>query len=315
MPETIQFVKDLLQTVISVLRTKRRAQLFVGADALNAWSGLLLRKLGFTRFVIMFAIDYTPRRFPNKAVNLLYYILNLTAVRQCDLLWTVSRRIKEVYLRNYCARCPILVVLGGTIKPEKISDTGTIKNRLVFLGNLEQSKGLQLAVAAIPQIKKQIPDIKLTVIGHGPYYSALARLVEHLEVEDSVEFIGHMHDHQAAMQMLTQCDIGLAPYVPDATNISMYGFPLKIIEYFAAGLPVVTTNISEMAPVISNMNAGIIIDYNTESFANAVIQLLSDAALLQTYKKNALRIGQDYSWDNIFDQALAQTIRILYKHS
>jgi len=314
-PEIVHFIKDLLLTIISALRIKRRTQLFVGADALNTLSGLILRRLGFTRFVIMFAIDYTPRRFSNKAVNFLYHILNLAVARHCDLLWAVSTRIKESYLRIYRARCPILVVLGGTTRPKKISDTGTIRNRLVFLGNLDKSKGLQIAIAAIPQVKKQIPSIKLLVIGHGPYYSALAKLVEDLEIEDSVEFVGHVQDHQKVMQMLSQCDIGLAPYVPDATNISMYGFPLKIIEYFAAGLPVVTTSISEMALVISDVNSGIIIDYNTESFANAVVRLLSDAALLQTYKKNALSIGQDYSWDNIFDHALAQTIKILYKQN
>jgi len=314
-PETVQFIKDLFLTIIFALRIRRRAQFFVGADALNALSGLLLRRLGFTRFVILFAIDYTPRRFSNRAVNFLYHILNVVVASRCDLLWAVSNRIKQAYIQIYGAKCPILVVQGGTNKPEAISDTRTNQNRLVFLGNLEQSKGLQLAIQAIPKIKKQIPDIKLIVIGDGPYYNALAKLTGDLEIEDGVEFVGRVPDHKAAVQMLAQCDIGLAPYVPDATNISIYGFPLKIIEYLAAGLPVVTTNVSEMAPTISDRNAGLIIDYNTESLATAVVHLLSDGALLQTYKKNALSIGKDYSWDNIFDHALAQTINILYKQN
>jgi len=310
-PETILFVKDLFLTIIFALRMKRRVQLFIGTDALNALSGLFLRMLRFTRFLILFVIDYTPRRFPNKTVNLLYHALNLVVARRCDLLWVVSERIKQTHLQVYGTRCPILVVQGGTNKPQAISDTRTAHNRLVFLGNLDESKGLQLAIQALPRIKERIPEVKLIVIGDGPYYSSLVKLVRELRIEHSVEFVGHMPDHQKVMQILAQCDVGLAPYIPDVKNISMYGFPLKTVEYLAAGLPVIMTNVSEMAHKLSAMNAGILIDYKVEDMVNAVIHLLTDKSRLQSYKENAIRLGREYSWDRIFNQVLTKTIKIL----
>jgi glycosyltransferase involved in cell wall biosynthesis len=227
------------------------------------------------------------------------------------MLWAVSERIKQVYRQVYGIQCPILVVPGGTKNYPAISDTKTNNYRLAFLGNLDEFKGLQLAVQALPEIKKYIPEVKLIVVGDGPYHNNLVKLVDHLGVRHDVEFVGHIPNHQKAMQMVAQCDIGLATYVPDLKNISMYGFPLKIIEYLAAGLPVITTKVSEWVHKLSVMNAGIIIDYDVKSFVNAVTFLLSDESRLQLYKENALRLGREYSWDRIFNQAMIETIKTL----
>jgi len=105
---------------------------------------------------------------------------------------------------------------------------------------------------------------------------------------------------------LTRCDVGLNLYVPDATSISVCSDPCKIKEYLTAGLPVIVTNVPEAAREISAMSAGIVIDYKVKSLANAVIFLLNNQALLQTYKKNALKLRQKYLWDKIFNQTLAK---------
>lgn len=312
-PEIALFIKDLLLTVIFALRIRRRVQLFIGADALNALSGIFLRIMGFTRFVVLFAIDYTPRRFPNRLLNFLYHTLNMVVARHCDLVWAVSRRIKKAYCEVYGTRCPIIIVPGGANRPPVTPDPQITHNRLVFLGTLEKSKGLQLAIRVLPLIKERIPKVKLLVIGTGSYYDDLKKLANELEVQDTIEFVGHLLNHEKAMLMLTQCDIGLAPYVPEVTNISAYGAPFKIREYLMAGLPVIVTNVPETVREVSDMHAGIVIDYKVENLANAIVHLLSDQALLRTYKENAIRLGQEFLWDKIFDHTMAETIRILGK--
>jgi len=57
------------------------------------------------------------------------------------------------------------------------------------------------------------------------------------QMGDGIEFIGHLPNHEKVMLTLTRCDFGLAPYVPDATSISVCGDPCKIKEYLTAGLP------------------------------------------------------------------------------
>ncbi len=312
-PETVMFIKDLLLTIIFALRTRRPVQLFIGADALNALSGIILRAIGFTPFVILFAIDFTPRRFSNRLTNFLYHTLNLVVARHCDLIWAVSRRIKKGYQEVYGIQRPIIIVPAGAHRAPVTPDPQITHNRLVFLGTLDKSKGLQLAIRALPIIRERIPDVKLFIIGTGSYHDDLVRLVNDLQVENAVEFIGHLPNHKRVMLMLTQCDIGLAPYVPDVTSISVYGAPFKIREYLIAGLSVIVTNVPETVQEVSDRHAGVVIDYEVESLANAVIHFLSDQALLQTYKENAIRLGQEYLWDKIFDHALAETIRMLVK--
>lgn len=312
-PQIVLFIKDLFLTLTFAVMMKHRAQLFIGADALNALGGILLRTIGFTRSVVLFAIDYTPKRFPNPLINFLYHALNLVVARRCDMIWAVSRRIRRAYRETYGAQCPIIIVPAGAHRSPTTPDPEVKYDRLVFLGNLVKSKGLQLAIRALPLIKDRIPKVKLLVIGMGNYYNDLTRLANDIGIQNAVKFVGHIRDHEKVMQMLTCCDIGLAPYVPDPTSISICGAPCKLTEYLMTGLPVIVTNVPETAQEISAMSAGIVIDYKVESFANAIIRLLGDHALLQTYKKNALRLGQEYLWDKIFDRALSETIRILCK--
>ncbi|MFB0501502.1 MAG: glycosyltransferase [Candidatus Bathyarchaeia archaeon] len=285
--------------------------LFIGADALNALSGICLRTIGFTQSVVLFAIDYTPRRFPNRLINFLYHTLNLVVARHCDFVWAVSGRIKRAFHEAYCTRCPIIIVPAGAHMPAVTPDPQISHNRLVFLGTLDRSKGLQLVIHAMPIIREQIPKVKLLVIGTGGYHDDLVKLANELGVQDAIEFVGHLLNHEKVMLMLTRCDIGLAPYVPDVTSISAYGAPFKIREYLIAGLPVIVTNVPEGVQEVSDRHAGIVVDYKVERLVNAIIHLLSNQALLQSYKENAIRLGQEYLWDKIFDSTLDETIKKL----
>jgi len=312
-PQIVLFIKDLLLTIIFAVAMRHRAQLFIGADALNALGGMLLHKMGLVRSVVLFAIDYTPRRFSNSLINSLYHTLNVVVARHCNMIWAVSKRIKRAYREIYGAQCPIIIVPAGAHRPPVLPDPQIRHNRLVFLGNIDESKGLQLVIRALPLIRERIPQVKTLVIGTGSYYDDLVKLANELEVQDAIEFIGHLPNHERVMLTLTRCDVGLAPYVPEATSISVYGDPCKIKEYLIAGLPVIVTDVPETAREVSAMCAGTIIDYKVESLANAIIHLLGDQALLQTYKKNAIRLGQEYLWDKIFNHTMAETIRILGK--
>jgi len=273
-PQIVLFIKDLLLTIIFAVAMRHRAQLFIGADALNALGGILLHKIGFVRSVVLFAIDYTPKRFSNSLINSLYHTLNVVVARHCDIIWAVSKRIKRAYREIYGAQCPIIIVPAGAHRPPVLPDPQIRHNYLIFLGNIDKSKGLQLVIRALPLIRERIPQVKILVIGTGSYYDDVVELANGLEVQDAIEFIGHLPNHEKVMLTLTRCDVGLAPYVPDATNISVYGDPCKIKEYLAAGLPVIVTNVPEAAREISGMSAGIVIDYKVKSIANAVIFLI-----------------------------------------
>src|SRR5579872_6644558 len=58
---------------------------------------------------------------------------------------------------------------------------------ILSIGRLERYKGHQRVIAALPRVLEQVPNVKLRIVGVGPYESALHKLVRKLGVADHVE--------------------------------------------------------------------------------------------------------------------------------
>ena len=56
------------------------------------------------------------------------------------------------------------------------------------VGRLERYKGHHRVIAALPEVRKHIPDVVLNIVGDGPYKRQLGRLAERLGVADIVRF-------------------------------------------------------------------------------------------------------------------------------
>ena len=173
-----------------------------------------------------------------------------------------------------------------------------------------ESKGLQLAIEAIQLVKREIHDIRLIVIGTGSYENELKSLVCKLGLNSQIEFLGYVKNHSNVLDILAQSDIGIAPYVPSKESITTYADPAKIKEYLGSGLAVIVTRVPMFASEISKRRAGITINYSHEELAKAIIALLKDEKLLLAHKKNAFAMAHDFTWDQIFELAIAHTLKI-----
>ena len=72
-----------------------KTDLFVGIDPLNAFVGIILKKIGYAKKVIYYGIDFVPIRFESKIINSLFHFLEAYCVKNSDEVWNVSDRIKE----------------------------------------------------------------------------------------------------------------------------------------------------------------------------------------------------------------------------
>jgi glycosyltransferase involved in cell wall biosynthesis len=171
------------------------------------------------------------------------------------------------------------------------------------VSHLTESKGVQLAIAAMEQVREAIPDARLLIIGTGPYEQTLREQVKNLALENAVEFLGLMN-HDQLFSFLPSCGIALAPYVNDPASITYYADPTKPKEYLACGLPVIITDVPWIAQEIARKPMGMCITYNTEELAKAAIALMKDSALYDRCVENAFDFVKDMSWDKIYNRAL-----------
>lgn len=306
-PEFLHYVKDFVSTFLFIIYLKTRFNIYIGVNNFNALIGVVLRKLGIFDKVIFYSIDYTPFRFENPILNSFYNIIDLVASRSSDYIWNLSKRMAEVRIKRGADPEKNLVVPVG-VELDKVKHTSSedvMRKTLVVVSHLAKSKGIQLIIESMPEILRRVPNAKLLIIGTGPYENALRKMVRDKGLEKSVRFLGTMQ-HKELFEYLPKCGIGLATYVEDPKNITVYADPTKPKEYMACGLSVVITKVAWIAREIEKNKAGIAINYDKGELVKATVRLLTDDELFESCRKNAIRFASKLDWAKIYDKAFSK---------
>lgn len=310
LPGLLMWFKDIVYTIFWTLCSKGKFDLYVGADNLNAFTGLFLRKIGKVKKVIFYTIDYLPKRFDNKILNGLYHWVDRYCVRHSNQNWNLSSRIAEQREKRSATKgksTPQIVVPIGThfnrikrLPIEKIN-----RKHLVYMGHLREGQGIELIIASLPEAVKRIPDLKLLFIGTGHLKNKIEEETGKLGVRSFVEFTGYIEEHKDMERILVRCAVGLAPYEPSPHSLARYTDPGKPKQYLACGLPVIVTRVPEIAKEIEKWPMGITINYDKKELADAIIRLLEDEQFYNKCRKNAVEFASGLSWNKIFERALA----------
>ncbi|MDQ6652353.1 MAG: glycosyltransferase family 4 protein, partial [Acidobacteriota bacterium] len=145
--------------------------------------------------------------------------------------------------------------------------------RPVFLSNrnLESHYGVDCVLRAFAMIQKRFPDARLTVAGDGSQRPALEQLARELNLHN-VEFKGRVN-HEEVFALYDAADIYL-------NGSEIDNQPLSLLEAFACGLPVVTTNAGGIPDLLTHECTGMVGqcgDY--QALAEEAIRLLQDGEL------------------------------------
>lgn len=172
------------------------------------------------------------------------------------------------------------------------------KLRPVFLSNrnFEKHYGVDRVLRAFAIIQERIPQARLIVAGDGPERPTLEKLSRSLNLLNT-EFTGRV-GHEQVVQLYDAADIFL-------NGSEIDNQPLSLLEAFACGLPVVTTDaggIPDMA--VSEKTALIVPRGEYRQLAGCAFRLLDDSALAQTIIDQAREECRKYEWASVRRQWL-----------
>ncbi len=159
------------------------------------------------------------------------------------------------------------VMLG--VKPKAIKRAFDINNfNILFVGLIKESQGLEFFYDFLNENK----EYKLKVIGdcEKKLYAKHMSKIKRYNIGDQVYFPNKFFSDEQLNEISKQCQIGIALYDADKSNVTYYTDPGKVKTYAELGLPIIMSNIPSIAPYILKFKAGEIVERNESSLKYAL---------------------------------------------
>jgi Glycosyltransferase len=295
--QSIKFVRTLVTSfayVLSLLNTVRQYDVIHVFSAsyfsfvLAPTPAILFSKLFGKKVILNYhsgEADDHLRRWRRTAIP---------TIKLADRLAVPSEYLEDVFKQFGLPATPIYNLIE--------TDTFRFRERdplqPVFLSNrnFEAHYGVDHVLRSFASIQSRLPDASLTVAGNGPERLKLEQLAVELNLRNT-KFIGRV-EHQQIIDLYNSSDVFLNASLIDNQ-------PLSILEAFACGLPVVTTNAGGIPYMVDNERTAMVVDVNDHAaLANAAIRLFDEPALSQRLIAEGRRECEKYSWTAVRNQWL-----------
>ena len=226
------------------------------------------------------------------------------ALAAADTIIAVSPGVKS-WLENYSQSHGRTHVVANGVNPQRFSQIVRQQHLIPtigFLGTLKPWHGLQTLIAAFDLLHQRGRRARLSIVGDGPEYAAIHQWLGQRDLLGWCHFSGAVAPDRVPA-LLAEMDIGVAPY-PQLDGF--YFSPLKIYEYMAAGLAVITTRAGHLTEVIRDEETGLLVAPDSpEQLCAALERLLDDNALRQRLgAAGKSKVLREQSWDRVVMQML-----------
>lgn len=152
-------------------------------------------------------------------------------------------------------------------------DVPEASKKLNFIGRLDNQKGLDYLLNGVPRLLSKYPDCELYILGDGPLHDWAEQQIESTDYSDRIHLLGYRDDAQA---FLANATLFLFPS-------RWEGMPNAVMEAMAHGVPVISTPVDGIAPLLGHDQRQIT---SVDVWANAA------DALLQLPPEELEQIGQ-----------------------
>jgi len=311
------FLSYLCDILKSLFLLRKKYDLCIGISRFSGFIAACLKLLRITKKSIYYSIDYY---YPSGKVSwfnrTFLFISDLAekfVLSFSDEVWDITQRIskarsklRKIKKQSYAHKYSI-VPLGYSNAFFRNKDLAkTEKYSLVFAGVVVEGQGLELLLDILPELKKDFPALKIKIIGTGPFLPLFKEKLKERNAELFFSFYGFIEDVNRMLEVISSSAIGVSLWNEKTNGPNFYfGDPGKTKLYSVCGLPVIVSNKTVYAKVISNNRCGIAIRYKHQELLDAIRTLFLDDAKYKEYKANTIKTARDYcSAEKIFSQVM-----------
>lgn len=225
-------------------------------------------------------------------------------IKKADKVITVSPH----FIQSLQERFPFenkYVLVPNTIRKSFFEDY-TVDNSIIekyknhfvilYLGDTHIRRGLQTAIASIPQLKDEIPNIKLVIVGKNTTDTILKSQVADLGMEDYVDFEGWQNVSLFQSYIISSA-ICISPLHRNLQHDVAYAN--KIFQYMSFGKPLLVSDATAQKELIEKVHSGLVHqEKNVDDFQHKLLELYHDENLRATLGKNGQDfVRNEFSWE------------------
>ena len=220
-------------------------------------------------------IHFPPSLVPHRFQEYKKWGLSLNAKCLIAVSQATAREV-EAWSGRACS------VIGHGVDHQRFQPSGALRRQvrqkfeaqsdapiLISVAALEERKGIQWVIQALPKVLETKPATQYWIVGDGPYRGELEEHVRQLKLGNRVLFLGFQRD---VAPYLAASDIALLLSHGEAS-------PVSLLEFAAAGLPVITSFHPPFPELIEPDWGQMIQEQDTQELSQTIIELLASPAL------------------------------------
>ena len=262
-----------------------------------------------------------PLRFFNYIAITFHSFLVNKLLRKADLILAISKAHKEQLVMKGFAQSKILIYPSGVDIDSSVDvDSSNVRNRYqlegyqtaIYIGSMAKVRHLDILIKAFRLVVMK-KNTKLLMVGEGSDKINLRRMAVAVGLENRIVFVGQVPQKDIP-SYIAAADIGISP-VPPLPFFKMSS-PIKLFEYMAMAKPVIANEeITEHWEVLTQSNAGLLVPYTPEAFAQAIMELLdSPGKLAEMGLRGREWIVKNRSFEVLARQTEARFFELLGKN-
>ncbi len=234
--------------------------------------------------------------------------LETRAIQRADHVFTICEGLRADIVARGVPSSKVTVIpnavnvesfqLGSPPDPALLAKLGLTGSTVVgFIGSFYAYEGLDLLVAALPQLLAARPDIKLLLVGGGSQEANLRSQAQALGVADKVVFAGRV-PHQDVNKYYDLIQVLAYPRHP--MRLTELVTPLKPLEAMAQGQLFVASDVGGHKELVQHNQTGVLFKAGSaDALAESLLGLLNNPALWPVLKTNGREFVENVrNWKN-----------------
>ena len=211
--------------------------------------------------------------------------------RRADFCIAVSEALGDILRRRGVAADGLACIPPAAAPTEtgRAPTTGPAAGLVCYAGNLDDYQNLDFLLRSFARVRARVARARLVLVTHAPPDPGLAPAGGGVEVVRAGSY-------DEVRTLIDAADVAVCP------RAERSGFPMKLLNYMAAGRAIVASAGSAKG-LREGVTARIVADGDEAAFANAIVELLEVPALRARLGAAARRAVEDAgTWEDVLDR-------------